>query len=634
MSEQQSGEWEETDAERLAPQARTLKAAPVADTLEAGWMALILHNGLRVRWQVTAAEVMLAAILMMHVPPLLPLLWCLLASGATHATTLYVRRIVRHKGYSDADRMRAATWCYAGLSAVDTAVLLFMPYVPMSIRAILTLFLVGMSAGLNSSVAGCRPVTRVYSGIMLTAVAVAWALMPDSGLSTAEHVLWLLIVLLYLRVLWDHGLAAEDAFRESYRIRQERGELTSQLREALDKAEAANQAKTRFLASASHDLRQPMHALTLFSGTLMLRELDARSAGIAGQIDKAVRVLGSQLDGLLDVSRLDAGVVEHSISAVDLASLLAQIEEEFAPLAERKGLRFELRCADRPQVLTDPSLLHRVLANLVSNAIKYTARGTVTLSVEREGSVYRVAVRDTGVGIPQSEQEKVFEEFYQIGNAERDRSQGLGLGLAIVRRIGEMLNIKLRMRSTVGIGSEFTLELPCATDAIDVPPAPADAAPAQDIPRTRILVVDDEEDVRLGMQTLLEEMGFCVRVAASTEAAVECTRSFEPALVLADLRLRGEDGGLRVIETLRRVWPRLPALLITGDTAPLRLREAHDAGVELLHKPVAADQLREVILRATAASEGPCESGSYSGQESVDPSSRARAGARFVRAAS
>ena len=384
---------------------------------------------------------------------------------------------------------------------------------------------------------------------------------------------------------------------ESYNIRQQRVDLNRKLRSALGNAETANRAKTRFLASASHDLRQPIHALSLFSGSLLLRPMDARTAAIAEQIDKAVKSLASQLDALLDISRLDAGVIERSISSIDLPTLLSQLMDEFQPQAERKGLRLTLQGLEGSLVRTDPMLLQRILRNLVSNAIKYTEQGGVHLSVEPLGEKLRISVADTGPGIPESEQERVFEEFYQLNNPERDRSKGLGLGLAIVRRLTELLDIDLKLSSSLGSGSRFSVDIP-VTRNTGVPSVEAAVQPGPLWRHVQVLVIDDEEAIRLGMQTLLEEMGFTVETAASTALALEKAQGFTPSIVLADFRLRGDDNGIRAIRSLRAIWPELPALLISGDTAPDRLREARDAGVELLHKPVNAVTLRESILKA------------------------------------
>ncbi len=238
-----------------------------------------------------------------------------------------------------------------------------------------------------------------------------------------------------------------------------------------------------------------------------------------------------------------------------------------------------------------------MLRNLVSNAIKYTRAGSVVLRATVQGEGCRISVIDSGPGIPVAEQSRVFEEFYQLHNPARDRSMGLGLGLAIVRRLTELLDIDLQLHSVPDEGTRFDLLLPLGSGQLSghTPEHGFDRAAAQ---RLKVLVIDDEEAIRTGMATLLGEMGFDAGVAASTREAEALAKHFDPALVLADFRLSGDDDGLKAIEALRRRWPGLPALLISGDTAPDRLLQARDAGIPLLHKPVTAAQLRKAILDA------------------------------------
>jgi signal transduction histidine kinase/CheY-like chemotaxis protein len=565
-------------------------------SIEGELILLIARNAERILPRAILGAGLMALILMLHMEWTFPLLWfAVLSLGLILRTRLFQRLVDDPR--SDREKLRIVTAAFCAVAVVQSAAMGFAAQVSTGTAAVLTMYLVGMTAGMVGSTAGSRLLVYAYSSISLSAIALAWALLPDPDRGPIDRALFVVMTLLYAGVLATFADNARKVFEDSYRMRLQREDLNRRLSEALSRAESASRAKTRFLASASHDLRQPIHALSLFAGSLLLRELDRRSGAIAAQIDKAVRVLTSQLDGLLDISRLDAGVVEQSVCALDLGTLLAEMAEEYRPLAERKQLEIQHQCSETLTVRTDPLLLRRVLGNLISNAVKYTAIGTVHLSAEAVDRVRaRVVVRDTGTGIPEAEQERVFEEFYQIGNPERDRAQGLGLGLAIVRRIVDLLDLRLTLRSTPGIGTEITLELPRVRDeSLAIPGVVHD--PKRAITRRRVLVIDDEEDVRLGMETLLEELGFSVRTAASTEGALDATRDFEPALVLADLRLRGEDSGLRAIDALRRLWPTLPALLISGDTAPERLREARDAGVELLHKPLQPGRLRDAIAR-------------------------------------
>lgn len=540
---------------------------------------------------------LIAALLAFYVHPAVVLLWYVAIITAVAMRTRVVLRLPDDRTRSDGQKLELAATMFWVSGVAQALVTLFLPAVPVMIAAILTIYVVGVCSATIQSTAGYRRICLPYVLSTMLPVGAAWVLTPFEDAGLFERLLFAGLNTLYITTMLSHARGVYGVFMESYNIRQQRVELNRRLRSALGNAETANRAKTRFLASASHDLRQPIHALSLFSGSLLLRPMDARTAAIAEQIDKAVKSLASQLDALLDISRLDAGVIERSISGVDLPTLLSQLVEEFQPQADRKGLRLTMHGPGGGVVRTDPMLLQRILRNLLSNAVKYTDRGQVDLQVEPRGDKIRISVSDTGPGIPESEQERIFEEFYQLGNPERDRSKGLGLGLAIVRRLTELLDLELRLSSAPGKGSRFSIDIPVARGE-GLPAAEQEAAAAALWRHVQVLVIDDEEAIRVGMQTLLEEMGFSVEVAASTDMALDMARRFQPSIVLADFRLRGEDNGIRAIRALREAWPELPALLISGDTAPDRLREARDAGVELLHKPVNATVLRESILKA------------------------------------
>jgi CheY-like chemotaxis protein/anti-sigma regulatory factor (Ser/Thr protein kinase) len=239
--------------------------------------------------------------------------------------------------------------------------------------------------------------------------------------------------------------------------------------------------------------------------------------------------------------------------------------------------------------------------NLVDNAFKYTAAGSVTLSAELRARMAHITVRDTGMGIPEAERERVFEEFYQIGNPERDRVQGLGLGLAIVQRIAQLLGLELTLESEPGRGSTFDVTLPPAAERRASPRAPAarDAAAPPALDGARILVIDDESDVRAGMRTLLEQLGCRVAVCsgyADAERLLAEDGLEDVHVIVSDFRLRAHENGIDTVRRLRERLGDVPALLVSGDTAPERLREAQSSGLPLLHKPVSADKLTEAIL--------------------------------------
>lgn len=462
-------------------------------------------------------------------------------------------------------------------------------------RAVQSILLLGLCAGSVATTSGYRPAFVAFVAPTLLPLSAMWAI-ASSGvehrwveLSTAGLILVFGLILLAL------SKDAYRLFKESFDIRQEQADLNRQLRAALEEAETANRAKTRFLASASHDLRQPMHTLSLFSAALTMRPLDEGSRQIARHMSTALNSLGAQLDALLDVSKLDAGIVPVQGRTFSLFEFLKRLERERLPVAQAKGLSFVVQCPVGALCETDELLLERIVRNIVDNAIKYTALGTVIVEVEMEGDSWRLLIRDSGIGIPEAEHGRVFEEFYQIDNPERDRSRGLGLGLSIVRRLTQLLGIPMHMTSAPGQGTEFSLRVQQGH--------PDSAAQvAQDVHQDvrsliglQVLVVDDEEAVRKGMETLLQAHGCHVRLAGSIDEAVTQAKQDRPGLVLADLRLRGDENGITAIRRLRQMCGELPAVLISGDTAPDRLQEAHAAGIRMLHKPVSAEALRQAI---------------------------------------
>jgi signal transduction histidine kinase/CheY-like chemotaxis protein len=386
------------------------------------------------------------------------------------------------------------------------------------------------------------------------------------------------------------GLAIHNA-----RLFRETQEKSRQL-------ELANLARSRFLAAASHDLRQPLHTLSLYSAALKLHAPDGAIGEIASHINKALASLTALVDSLLDISKLDAGAVQPEPRNVSLKPLIERIEADYRPLANGKGLEFHVTAADI-LMQTDPVLLERLVRNLVDNAFKYTAAGNVTLDTEVDGTKVRIIVRDTGPGIPAAERERIFEEFYQIGNPERDRVQGLGLGLAIVQRLADLLVLEVTLESEPGRGSTFTVTVPPATERRAVPrvsDAPVAAKPRA-LDGARVLVIDDEPDVRAGMRTLLEQLGCRVSVCsgyADAERLIDQDGLENVHVIVSDFRLRQHESGIDTVRRLRARLGEVPALLVSGDTAPERLREAQSSGLPLLHKPVSADRLMEAILAA------------------------------------
>jgi signal transduction histidine kinase/CheY-like chemotaxis protein len=393
--------------------------------------------------------------------------------------------------------------------------------------------------------------------------------------------------------------------RETIRLRLENVELVSHLQEERDRAQAADRAKTRFLAAASHDLRQPIHALSLLITTLaMLGHRGAVASGdardLAGKAKSIVGNLSALLNGLLDISRLDAGVVTVARETVNLSQLFYHLSNEFAPAAKDRGLDWRVvEC--RLLVDSDPMMLKRILGNLLSNAFRYTRSGGVLLGCRRRGASVEIQIWDTGLGIPADQQTIVFEEFVQLQNPARDRAQGLGLGLAIVRRTAVLLQHPLKLVSVTGRGSMFSVTVPKAS-AVETP-LPDRASPAGIA--VSIMVVEDEGDVLDIMVQLLTLRGHRVYAGRSAaevqkihaEAIVAGAAPVD--LIIADYRLGDGTTGVDAIEALcAHIGHSVPAVIVTGDTSPSRIKEATASGHRILHKPITGEELHEAIVAA------------------------------------
>ena len=378
---------------------------------------------------------------------------------------------------------------------------------------------------------------------------------------------------------------------------ERRRAMEQALAAAKENAERADHAKTRFLAAASHDLRQPVQSLLLFMGVLKERLAQEPAAAAAlDSMDRSLDALRLLLDSLLDISRLDAGLIEPQPVAMPLAELLDRLAAEYGPRAAALGLRFRV-VRSRATVVSDPTLLERILRNLIENALRYTRRGGVVVGGRPRNGRLRIEVCDTGIGIEPDKQAEIFEEFFQLGNPERDRGKGLGLGLAVVKRLSRLLGHGVEVRSWPGHGSVFSVELPLAE------PRPPDAAapgrPAEGgEPHGLLLVVDDEALIRLGLKAMLESWGHTVVDAGSVGEAVRRMeeRRRAPDAILADYRLRDGETGIQAIRSIEEHFGvRPPAAMITGDTAPERLAEARASGIRMLHKPVVAVELRKAV---------------------------------------
>ncbi len=381
-------------------------------------------------------------------------------------------------------------------------------------------------------------------------------------------------------------------------------DATAELRARKDEAERANLAKSRFLAAASHDLRQPMHALGLFIAELSRHELEPKSRHLLDQITAAARAMEDLLDNLLDISKLDGGALQPNVRPFALQPVLERIESSERRNAADRGLSLRVRPTDL-WALSDLVLFERIVGNLVGNAVRYTRRGGILVACRRRGNHVRVEVRDSGIGIPTEYQAVVFQEFVQLDNPERARGKGLGLGLAIVRKLTDLLQHPLSLRSCPGKGSTFAIELPISAPTVG-PPVDESARLPGDLAGIRVALLDDDPLALASATSLLLSWGCEVTASADLDTLLAKLEAAPqpPQVIVSDFRLGRSGDGIAAIGQIRaRLGRDVPAALVTGDTAADALQLAQSAGLPVLHKPVRPARLRAFLNRSIADGE-------------------------------
>ena len=428
------------------------------------------------------------------------------------------------------------------------------------------------------------------------------------------HTFTALVLSVVLGFVLAFGHHLNDVLTRSLAIRYENIDLINGLKsqtraahEARAAAEAANRAKSQLLAAASHDLRQPLHALGLYTAVLAARARDAPWLPLVGNVQNAVNALEAQFAQLLDLSQLEAGAHTPERSRIALAPLFARVAAEFRPQAEAKGL--VLRCAaTRLAVDSDAALLERMTRNLVANAVRYTSRGGIVIGARRRGAQVSVAVVDTGIGIAPEHGNKIFEEFYQVrcGSGSASAPTGMGLGLAIVRRLAKLLGHEVTVVSRPGIGSCFCIQAPRAADAVHafVGAVPGVATVGRaSLHGTLVALVDDDPAAIDAMTELFSIWGAQVVGGRDAQSLLEALGRWAryPDLVVADLRLSDGASGIVTVRTLRdELGFAVPALIVSGDTSAAAERAARSAGLTLLPKPVVANVLEAVATALVA----------------------------------
>ena len=464
--------------------------------------------------------------------------------------------------------------------------LLYFPELETIERSMLTLTLLGLSAGSIGTTAGYRSIFLAYLCPTLLPLIVLWGFNPGGAPGLSEGIFAVLLVAFGTVLL---GLA-----NEAYDQLRQRVQTDQKLSEALVASEKAGQAKTRIFAAAGHDLRQPIQALNLYLDSLL--ESPENFQHVAQQMKRAIVSINQQLDSTEDFSKIDAGAVNIRTSSVELRPLLEELLSQFEAPARDKDIGLSIQCPKNLWVESDVTLLRRILQNLLGNGIKYTDAGGVSVTAEDQGAHVRLSVSDTGRGISEEDQEYVFEEYFQVGNPSRNPARGLGLGLSIVRRYTDLLNIGLHLQSEERVGTTVALLIAKSAASRPSRPEATPISPPENL--GRVLIVEDDPHVAEGLAMLLQHSGNTITVAHSTEAAMDHCEDHEPDLLICDLRMERLTSGIELATDLRRRWSSLPVLLITADTGSTREVEQW-ANASVLRKPIEAEDLYQEIANLT-----------------------------------
>lgn len=552
---------------------------------------------------------MVVAIIMMaalwrHLPVDWLVLWMCLMS-ANQASRLYLYLRFRANGLQKRSiRWRTRAWTtgavISGVLWGSTAVFFYTPESAI-LQAMLVVLVLGSTSAAMPLIASH---TATLNGFLIPALTpfIGRHLL---GGDTAHVALGLILLAVTLALLW-FGRNYNRLIVASLRNRYENEALANQfarqnvdLEQARVAAELANRSKTQFFAAASHDLRQPLHAMGLFASALAQKEHTPENAKLVSSINGSVHALEALFNELLDISKLDSGVIKPTATSFPLDEVFDRLRAGFVAEASAKHLKLSIPAAPY-RVSSDPVLLERILRNLISNAIRYTPTGEITIAATPAGEAVHIEVCDTGIGIQEHDQKRIFEEFFQIGNPGRTSKKGLGLGLSIVQRLCVLLGYSIHLTSEYGKGTTFSFEVPLreTLPRNDIPPPPATAS--SDLTGKLVVVIDDETAIIEGMEALLSGWGATVITSTTGDDVIAAVHAAEtmPDLLIVDYRVGGADSGIDVVHRIRQeLDPEIPAILVTGSTTPDLAAQARAAGLDFLLKPVTAEAMRERINR-------------------------------------
>lgn len=571
-------------------------AAATPSDLDILRLQTITGYAANLRWQIVAAVALIAAVAASGGAPLaLVIGWAVAVTAGREWRVAVLHRLVAQTSRPITLRLRTVAWGSLGLGLIHGVSAGFMFWLDTASNAMITMVLLSLAAGSVSTASAVRDAGIAYQVGVIAPVALAWGVQ-------AHWWAWAVagMSLMFLGVQMRFSDQNRRVFEESFRIRMENAALLAQLSrererlaEARDEAVRADLSKSRFLAAASHDLRQPLQSLALNSGALARMPLEGESRAIAREIGDGIEMLRQMLDGLLDISQLDAGAARPRLQQIPLKRFLESICERFRPAAQARSLGLRCECADGLFITSDVEMLRRIVSNLLDNALKFTERGGIGAQVEvLEAGRIRLTLWDTGCGLDAQDQERVFEDFTQVGNPQRDLRRGHGLGLGIVRRLTQLLGIAYAVESRVGEGTRVHLDIPVGDDATPVVGSGVHRQPA--LIARRVLVLDDDVAVRSAYQNALTSLGCVVYAVATVEAACTLVGTEPVDVAVVDYRL-GEADGLQAIGQLRRRMPGLPAVLVSADSSAALQGAAQRLAVPCLRKPVTDTSLAVAI---------------------------------------
>lgn len=587
------------------PRGLMIQAAGISDRVSDQLLQICSRNSARAAIPLSLAVSLTWLLLNNKVDGVLLQSWAIASCTVIIFRVTLLRIISQSRRLKPLRKRQIASLLTLLLGCTIASVLYFFQHVGSFERAMLTAILLGLCTASHSTNFGYRPLLLSYIGPLLGTLSILWVANAGQLVHPALAVSVGISILIVAHTLLMNGQFMFQVFALSIESSTQLEEQSHHLSEALSlaeqakmEAEASSDSKTRFIAAASHDLRQPVHVLNLFGAALKHAKLDEKSAEIVGNMNIAVTSLSSQLNALLDISELDSGSIKPEVCSVDLTLLTSTLMREMAKLAEDKKIRLINDVPDSLFVRTDPAMLSQILRNLCGNAIKYTQSGHVQLSAEATDQSVVLSIVDTGIGIEDADQVKVFEEFYQISNPGRNKARGMGLGLSIVERLIKNLDHELALESVIGKGTTVTIRMQrCTLEQMSTARTPLEEDTATvSLPRGFwVHVVDDEEAVQQSVTACLDAAGCKVTVTDTSRATIEFLQDNQPSAMLIDLRLQDGDTGLNVVDAVGKSHPRMPIALITGESLSDGTLAEKYPDLLMLQKPVSNEALLELL---------------------------------------